>query len=398
MESGRRAPSGRWGAFFAALLVVGWIQQRLGTPFSGRAFRLLYDFQRAAFFQVGAAGLACWVLLFLLGRFRPVLGERIARRTRYLAPRVLFAFVFAFILAEATVRIWFWDGQSFSSHGGPIVRRFERDFRFNRFDGPSRGPQTSGPKAPGVIRVLVQGDSIAWGQGVRGECDLFPARLLTLLTERRPGTEMAVLAAPGREIDGHLKQIRKFGPEIAPDVVVYQWFANDCELRTKHLRPNRQYRPLRRRLFFHRLLADSSYFWFLLDYQLQQLRPAPNPSYEDYLLDRFGSDTPDWEHFAGVFAEWAEEARKLTPRVLVLLYPLSESKGLEPFYGRIRALCRAEGVETVDLKDAFAGLRVGPGGLYASRYDRHPGTEAHLRMARALFDRILQQWPELVPR
>jgi hypothetical protein len=89
--------------------------------------------------------------------------------------------VIFFLAGELCLRLVFWEGESFSAHNGPIVKRFERDFRLNRFDGPSRGPEPSGPKHPRGVRILIQGDSITWGQGVRNEEQLFSNRLLTRL-------------------------------------------------------------------------------------------------------------------------------------------------------------------------------------------------------------------------
>ena len=92
------------------------------------------------------------------------------------ARRLLVATLIAVAVGEIGMRLYYWDGTSFGTHWGPLVERFERDFRFNRFDGPSRGPETSGHKAPGAVRILVQGDSITWGQGVKREADLYTSR------------------------------------------------------------------------------------------------------------------------------------------------------------------------------------------------------------------------------
>lgn len=145
----------------------------------------------------------------------------------------VFATVF-FLAGELMLRLVFLEGESFGSHGGPLVKRFERDFRFNRFDGPSRGPEPSGPKHSHGTRILIQGDSITWGQGVRNEQQLFTSRLLARLRETNVSVDMAVLARPGREIDGHLQQLKKWGRKLWPDVIIYQWYINDIELEKEH--------------------------------------------------------------------------------------------------------------------------------------------------------------------
>jgi hypothetical protein len=47
---------------------------------------------------------------------------------------------------------------------------------------------------------------------------------------------MAVLARPGREIDEHVQQLKKWGHELQPDVIIYQWYINDDEAPRSKLR------------------------------------------------------------------------------------------------------------------------------------------------------------------
>ena len=77
------------------------------------------------------------------------------------------AAIISISVGEIGLRLYYWDGTSFGAHAGPLVERYEKDFSLNRFDGPSRDPGTTGPKASGALRILVQGDSITWGQGVK---------------------------------------------------------------------------------------------------------------------------------------------------------------------------------------------------------------------------------------
>lgn len=235
--------------------------------------------------------------------------------TTYLIVVVITAIV-SFGLAEGYLRIAYADGMSFSSHMGPLVRRFERDFHFNRFDGPSRGPEVVGPKPKGSVRILIQGDSITWGEGVQDESLLYSSRLGEDLRSANAQAEVAVLAYPGREIDGHVAQLDKWGGEIAPDIIIYQWFINDLELDKSH-RPgsDRGWR----KLVFPGFLTNRSYLWYLLDYRISTwLYPVP---YVDYMRDHFARDSAGWRLFAEQFHAWATEAKRLTPRVLVALYP-----------------------------------------------------------------------------
>jgi len=220
--------------------------------------------------QLGAIGLVATILSTPALFLKPTTQAKVTRNTkRYAVGLFVFILIF-FATGELALRLWFWNGLSFSSRFGPIIERFERRFEFNRFDGPSRGPEIAGPRRPNSVRVLVQGDSITWGQGVQREQELFTNRLLMMLRRDNPDTEMAVLARTGREIDGHLMQIAKWGEEIDPDIIIYQWFVNDVDIDDKSLRPNRR---VWRRLFFHRTFVRHSYFWFFLDSNLDRVLP-----------------------------------------------------------------------------------------------------------------------------
>ena len=65
--------------------------------------------------------------------------NRLVRQARAVFPKMILAVVVFFLIGEAIVRVMFSSGASFGNHSGPIVRRFERGFRYNGY-GRSRGP------------------------------------------------------------------------------------------------------------------------------------------------------------------------------------------------------------------------------------------------------------------
>lgn len=294
-----------------------------------------------------------------------------------------------FLAGELCLRLVFWEGQSFSAHKGPIVQRLERDFKFNGFDGPSRGPEPSSPKHPRGARILIQGDSITWGQGVRNEEQLFSNRLLTRLRETNVPVDMAVLARPGREIDEHLQQLKKWGHELQPDIIIYQWYINDMELE-KQYRP-RTDRPWRH-LFFHSILQKHSYLWFFLDFSLDTLLPSATLSYESYIASHFEEGSPGWLLFERYFSDWARLAKGLTSHVIVALYPhMSLKNGAPPvirpeivnIHARMLSLCRANNIVCVDLSTALAKFDDSRA-VRVTAFDNHPSAEVHRVMAEAL--------------
>ena len=347
--------------------------------------------------QIGALGLVATILSTPALFLKPMTQAKVARNMkRYAVGLFVFMLIF-FASGELALRLWFWNGASFSKHGGPIVERFEKHFEFNRFDGPSRGPEIVGHRKPNSVRILVQGDSITWGMGILHEHELFTNRLLKMLRRDNPDTEMAVLAALGREIDGHLMQITKWGEEIDPDIIIYQWFINDVELDKKgYARTHLGWR----RLFFHRAFMRHSYFWFFMDYKLGYLLVKKKQrwnDWNDYLFDHFASDTAEWKRFVSVFRAWAREAKRLTPKVLIVLYPSIDSNGrpnpnLLTIYNRFGDLCEEQDLEVLDLWHSFGELQGDLGRINASIYDFHPSAEVHQRITEGIYSKLKSVW------
>ena len=131
----------------------------------------------------------------------------------------------ALVGAETTLRAVYRDNGRTTS-GGPggaqcayTLPRWSTDYRIG-------GPNADAARAPGTTRILVQGDSITWGQGVADGTLLYPSRLLAKL--REVGSYyMTVQAEPGRAIDEHVLLLDRGVGRLEPDVIIYQWFVND---------------------------------------------------------------------------------------------------------------------------------------------------------------------------
>lgn len=112
-----------------------------------------------------------------------------------------------------------------------------------------RGEPARPDKAAGVLRVLVVGDSFAFGFGVE-EADTFAARLGRLLAARlhRPAGSVEVLNAgvPGWSTDDYFLYLRTRGYALDPDVVVVAVMENDVgDLAWKRLELDSDRLPVR---------------------------------------------------------------------------------------------------------------------------------------------------------
>ena len=119
-------------------------------------------------------------------------------------------FSFAIFLAtgEIGLRVIYRDAGK-RTLGGPGGHGFEHltvhDDQRGRFDAGAKNPQKP--------RILILGDSITWGQGVRDWQQVWPEQLALALERAGMPHEMAVLAMPGRDIPAHVEQMAKWAAE-----------------------------------------------------------------------------------------------------------------------------------------------------------------------------------------
>jgi len=221
---------------------------------------------------------------------------------------------------EIFLRVVFSDGGE-TTPGGPGAKPFELTYSEQGF----RGPHAGGPKRPDVTRILIQGDSITEGAGVKEWKDLYPYKLLVKLNSEGEKYEILTSSRSGREIDNHLSELVRLAPKYKPDIIVYQWYVNDLELIKKN-------RPKNRMLFwrwaaFHQKMKESSYLYFVLDKKLELILPSTSRTYLEYLEEDYGEDTIGWAKFRKVFYEWMSVATVSANRILVLLYPALSKMG-----------------------------------------------------------------------
>jgi len=120
---------------------LGWLNASAGA---GPLRRLVGASIGDALFQLGLLGLILAGLDCLWCFVACRRGWRFRSPYPLLVPLVV-ALLVGFSTGEAALRLLYREGLSFTHHAGPLVRRFERDFEFNPYDGPSRGPAVSGP-------------------------------------------------------------------------------------------------------------------------------------------------------------------------------------------------------------------------------------------------------------
>jgi lysophospholipase L1-like esterase len=288
---------------------------------------------------------------------------------------VAFCIVFV-IIGELLLRILFFGGVSFGNAKGIIHQNFHKNVMLNKYDGPSRGPEIDTEKRPDSYRILVQGDSITWGQGVKIETDLYTSVLLKMLRKDLPKVEMAVLAKGGREIEGHLDQLIKYAPEIYPDIIIYQWHITDIEFDKRADRPKKIQIPWNNLFFTWKL--RKSYLWFMLTFKIESLLPQPELSYSQYIKKEYEGDTEKWKIFSDNFSRWYGIAKSYTSKIIILIPTSGGSLEVEQKFIELAQSLGAHIVNTGKLTNAYP----------CSQFDKHPNRKGHFQMAKSLYNKI----------
>jgi hypothetical protein len=235
------------------------------------------------------------------------------------------------LLGEVFLRIVYHDGGR-STSLGPGGRDFI--YTVNKPAPPGtpqfrvRGPRIDHPEeVDGKKRILVFGDSITFGQGVKNWTDVYTAKLLQFLNAGKDDYEMDVFAQCGWEIDTHFRNLKKWAKVIHPDIIIYQWYTNDMEL-DKTNAPYFKEMPWQK-IPFHKFLKRHSFLWYFLDDRLSKIVPTGMASYPEYLLTDYAPGTYNWMLFEIYLNAFAQEASKWADRVIIMLYPALPYNGLQ---------------------------------------------------------------------
>ena len=121
------------------------------------------------------------------------------------------------------------DGRlGFALRPGVRVRHVEPDFSVTVAVNAlgMRGPDRGLSRPAGAARILLLGDSFAFGWGVEQE-EAFGARLERLLSERVGPVEVLVAAVPGYSTDQHYIYLQTQGLALHPDLILLASGEND---------------------------------------------------------------------------------------------------------------------------------------------------------------------------
>jgi lysophospholipase L1-like esterase len=256
--------------------------------------------------------------------------------------------------------------------------------RYNSLRFRDREPDA---KHPGVLRVLVFGDSFAEGQGVK-EKDTLAVRLGQRLEERAPG-RFEVRNAGRRGLDfPELSEAFEKALVYEPDLVVYALTLNDA-VQPKEFRA--------RQSFVNDWILDrerspdepapSGHGLRVFDFVRQRLEAwRVGRATTAWYLDMWSDRNPGWRETGERLRSMKRSLDARGARLLVAPWPLLV--GLErgyPFaeaHQAIERFCLSAGIAHHDLLAAFQGRRTAE--LWVHPVDHHPNEVAQRLAADSL--------------
>ena len=260
-----------------------------------------------------------------------------------------------------------------------------------------RGPRYARPKPAEATRVVVLGDSIAFGYAVQ-EASAFPRVLETQLAERAPQARIQVvnLGVGGYNAWSEAELLKDVGITYQPDLVLVQFCINDLNDPTMHFdtqarlqlanipdaafpRPSLRREPHRSPSRWLAWCGASKLCALLWDRWL-----AAHQTEFDDAARRLAAvpiepdDGPEWRWLETRYLEMATAAERAGGRFAVLAFPYPAQlagSGPDPVQERLETLARRHGWAVVDPLPAFRAAHASATALFLDLW--HPTVAGH---------------------
>lgn len=242
-----------------------------------------------------------------------------------------------------------------------------------------------GPVAAGTTRVMMLGDSLTFGWGVKEEDT--PSRLLeTVLNGGNQGAPKYEVINTGVGNYNTQMEVAYFmtkGIELKPDVVVLNYFINDAE-------------PTPRR---HEVgWGEYSQAYVVLASAVDKISRIflGRADWKAYYRGLYEDDQPGWTEGQDAMRRLISFCREHGIKLVLVNYPELHEVKQYPFpevTGAVEKIAESEGVPFLDLRPSVEDLV--PETLWVSPSDAHPNRIANERFAAAIAGTLERSYPDL---
>ncbi|HEV7308403.1 SGNH/GDSL hydrolase family protein [Ensifer sp.] len=241
------------------------------------------------------------------------------------------------------------------------------------------------PVADGAVRVMMLGDSLTFGWGVKEEDT--PSRLLeTVLNGAASGARKYEVINTGVGNYNSQMEVAYFltkGYTLKPDVVVLNYFINDAE-------------PTPRR---HKVgWGEYSQAYVVLASAVDKISRIflGRADWKAYYRGLYENGQPGWNDAQAAMQRLAQYCKENGIKLVFVNYPELHELKQYPFpevTGAVEKIAASEGVPFLDLRPSVEDLV--PETLWVSPADAHPNRTANERFAGAIAQTLTQAYPDL---
>jgi hypothetical protein len=274
------------------------------------------------------------------------------------AELLLLAGAVAFILLAAEAALRLIGANEPRASGYAPVNTNRRAMRPRNAAG-YRDLERAVPAPPGVRRVVVLGDSFAWGASIEFE-DALPQRLERGLNRRRQERwEVVSLALPGMNTADHAAQVAQEVFRYQPDVVLLAFVLNDSEdAVAAEARRAADWVEARRPAPPSLLDRSALLRWV----RTRIWATRENRRRVQGYLSMYADDAPGWGAARTALDTIGGACRAQGVPLVVAIFPLfgnplDESYPFASIHARVAEAAGRAGARVVDLLPAYRGLR-----------------------------------------
>lgn len=259
-----------------------------------------------------------------------------------------------------------------------------------------RGKELSNRNGKPAFRVVVVGDSIAFGQGVPEGETLAEQLTARLQSKFRLPVEAVNLGVPGYDTCQEYWRFKERALPLKPQVALLVYAENDTGPPVFQVKGDAVVSPDVRTGLFGDLMAAARKYSAVYNlawtrWQVLKRRTFPIDHYREILTREFHEGNPRWRRSRACLAELISLARARSIRIIVVPFPVLGGLAEKPypFEGYITTVCEAARAERAECLDVVPILQHPGIRLTISSVETHPSADVYMRIAEQAAEMLL---------